>query len=104
MPIPIHQEPDDELTRNTDQENCCFCRAPTPWWTSLPNRRGQLQVACCPSCAARGEPVDVPTKAVWFRRERIAHRPSYSEIAMGSDREYQPAPIVPIEEEKSDVL
>jgi len=99
MPIPIHQEKDDELTRNTDLEKCCFCRDRTPWWTSLPSRRGGQQVACCPTCASRGDPKDVPSKTDWCRREQIAHRPTFGEIAHGSDRDYPPAPIVPIKEE-----
>jgi len=55
MPIPIHREPDDELTQNTGQEKCCFCRTPSPFWTSLSDRKPGEQVACCTLCAARGE-------------------------------------------------
>lgn len=47
-------------------ENCCFCRKPTPFWYT-PN-----DVACCPACAEFADAQDVPTKAVWLRRERIA--------------------------------
>lgn len=86
MPIPIHREPGGE----PPYEACCFCRAVTPWWTALPKKI----VACCPKCAARGEPADVPTKKAWCRREHIAHRPTIGEIHSGLDREYPPAPVV----------
>jgi hypothetical protein len=98
MPVPIHEEVDDELTRNTDQEKCCFCRDQTAWWTSLPNRKPGAQVACCPHCASRADPKEVPSKTAWCRRERIAHRPTYGEVSRGHDKDYPPAPIVPIED------
>lgn len=46
-------------------ELCCFCRTQTKFWT-------KTDVACCEKCAARADEGDVPSKAVWFRRERIA--------------------------------
>jgi hypothetical protein len=87
VPVPIHQgdfEPPYEV--------CCFCRTPTPWWTSLDRPIGE-QVACCPHCASRANPEEVPTKKAWCRRERIAHHPAYREIFQGSDQEYPPAPV-----------
>lgn len=89
MPIPIHREdPEDPPV-----ERCCFCRNVTPFWTSLSDRKGGQQVACCEHCAGRGDPVDVPTKDQWCRRERIAHRPTIGEISQGRDRNYPPPPI-----------
>jgi len=66
--IPVQLEPHAE----PPYERCCFCRTPTPIWTDLPNRTPGEQVACCDRCAKRAHPQDVPTKAVWCRRERIA--------------------------------
>jgi hypothetical protein len=91
MPIPIHPEPEEDIC-----EKCCFCRSKTAFWTSLPDRPPGQQVACCPHCASRGEPEDVPPKPVWCRRERIAHVPTYGENSLGLDRFYPPAPIVPM--------
>jgi len=47
-------------------ERCCFCRKPTNTWYK------PKDVAVCPTCAGRANPVDVPSKAEWCRRERIA--------------------------------
>jgi hypothetical protein len=99
MTVPISREKEDELTRNTKSEKCCFCRAGTPFWTALPDRKLGQQVACCPHCASRANPKDIPSKAAWCRSEDIAHIPSYGEIAQGHDKNYPPAPIVPIKEE-----
>lgn len=68
MTIPIHQEPDI----GSPHEKCCFCRTPTPYWTSLDTRKPGEQVACCQPCSKRGDEIDVPSKKVWCRRERIA--------------------------------
>jgi len=46
-------------------ENCCFCRRETTFWY-------QKQIACCKDCASRANKEDMPTKAQWIRRERIA--------------------------------
>lgn len=67
--IPVEQDPDPE---ETFLENCCFCRKTTRYWTNLVSRKPGDQVACCPECAKVAEPDDVPTKEVWWRRERIA--------------------------------
>jgi hypothetical protein len=55
-------------------KRCCFCRIPTSFWTELKNRSLNEQVACCPECAYRALPDDVPTKKSWVRREFIAKR------------------------------
>jgi hypothetical protein len=60
-------------TQDRDFDLCCFCRHRTGMWTDLPDREPGEQVACCDSCASRAEPEDVPTKAEWFRREKIAN-------------------------------
>ena len=91
MPIPIHKEPDEE----PPCERCCFCREVTSYWTSLSDRKPGEQVAVCLHCASRGDPIDVPGKFLWSRRERIAHHPTIGEIASGRDREYPPALIIP---------
>ena len=65
--IKVEQEPDAE----PPFEPCCFCRKPTPFWTCLEGRNEGQQVACCKSCALYAHVQDVPTKAVWCRRERI---------------------------------
>lgn len=93
MPIPIHEEKDPEL-KKYEQEHCCICRDRTTWWTSLPNRKLGQQVAICPHCASRGDPKDVPTKKVWWRREEIALHPTIGDIARGHDKVYPPAPVV----------
>lgn len=69
MPVPIEPDPDPELDLF---ENCCFCRRPTRYWTELASRKPGGQVACCPDCAGRAEPSDVPSKKTWWRREKIA--------------------------------
>lgn len=51
-------------------EVCCFCRVPTPMWTSISTRSEAEQVACCLRCAAARSESEVPTKEAWFRRER----------------------------------
>lgn len=90
MPVPIHKEPDGE----PPMERCCFCRSVTPYWTSLSDRKLGQQVAICQHCASRADPVDVPSKEMWSRRERIARHPTFGEVARGTDRNYPPAPIV----------
>ncbi len=58
-----------ELERGPEPpyERCCFCRASTPYWIAV------LDVACCQPCARRAHITDVPTKAEWMQRERIAN-------------------------------
>lgn len=66
MPISILPEPEPQ----PPFENCCFCRAPTKFWTELEDRTGGAQVACCRSCAEQHEPSEVPTKLDWFKKEK----------------------------------
>jgi len=80
--IKVHKEPDDE----PPFERCCFCRKPTPFWTQLENRTPGQQVACCEACASRAHVQDVPTKAVWCRRERIAESPRVVDPPLGPPR------------------
>lgn len=56
----------DDSTVADPAERCCFCRVKTRFWYT-PN-----DVACCPDCAHRAKPEDVPDKKTWMRRERIA--------------------------------
>jgi hypothetical protein len=70
MSIQIVKEPGDP--RKWEMEKCCFCRTQTQHWTALEGRTEGQQVACCPECAQKANPEDVPTKKVWMRRERIA--------------------------------
>lgn len=76
-------------------EQCCFCRAFTHYWSATDSRKPGEQVALCEKCAARADVVDLPTKKVWMRHERIAHRPTFRDLSRGYDREYPPATIVP---------
>lgn len=71
MTISIIRSPDDDIS-----ERCCFCRTSTPFWTDRAGvgRIGRDDVACCESCARRAHPGDIPSKAVWFRRESICDR------------------------------
>lgn len=76
MPVPVCIDPGPSC------ERCCFCRDRTRHWTSLTGRKPGQQVAICLHCAGRASSEDVPTKDVWFRREKIAHRPSIGERAL----------------------
>lgn len=67
MSIPLTRDPD-----GPPYERCCFCRARTAYWTDLPDRDPGKQVACCPKCAKKATPKDVPSKKTWWRREVIA--------------------------------
>jgi len=49
-------------------ERCCFCRKETRYWYK------PKDVACCQECAVKAEPVDVPSKKIWCRREDIVRR------------------------------
>lgn len=49
-----------------DREKCCFCRNLTSFWCK------EKDVACCERCARFAKLEDVPSKAEWCRRERIA--------------------------------
>jgi hypothetical protein len=57
----------EEATR-MEQEHCCFCAVKTAWWS--PKR----DVAVCPSCAARKDECDVPSKAEWCRSPQAKGR------------------------------
>lgn len=81
MPIPVERE----LEVGLPFERCCFCRGRTPFWTKLDTRKPGEQVACCEGCANHASHEDVPAKAVWCRRERIAeaNRPVMPRIEVG---------------------
>jgi hypothetical protein len=88
--IPIHiEDPDEDI-----HERCCFCRNPTAYWSALQDRKPEKQVALCPHCASRANPDDLPSKATWCRRERIAYRPTLGDISRGHDKNYPPATVV----------
>ncbi len=63
--IPVRANPEAGL------ESCAICDADTDHWTELPSRREEGQVACCPRCAARHAPWEVPTKVAWCRRPHL---------------------------------
>jgi hypothetical protein len=65
--IELTHDGDVDAPDHWPQERCCFCRKPTRYWFT------PKDVACCQECAKRAEPEDVPTKDVWFKRERIAN-------------------------------
>jgi hypothetical protein len=67
--IKIHEEP---VEISDVKELCCFCRKPTSFWYTPEGQDPGKAVACCPDCACRAEPQDVPDKKTWIRRERIA--------------------------------
>lgn len=48
------------------RERCWFCRRMTPFWAT------NFDIAVCEQCAGRAYPDDLPNKAQWLRRERIA--------------------------------
>lgn len=69
--LTVEREPKSMIAMG-ELEHCCFCRTPTPTWTTLADRKAIEQVACCEQCALKAEPKDVPSKEVWCRREEIA--------------------------------
>lgn len=69
--IPIEREEDWATTY--PHEHCCFCRAPTPWWTALADREPGAQVACCGECAEQYRPEEVPSKLEWCNKERVIY-------------------------------
>lgn len=74
---------DEKPPERWENERCCFCREPTPFWTQLGRRPGD-EVACCEKCAKRAYPPDVPSKRVWVRREMIVNGgPPYPEAPLG---------------------
>lgn len=64
--ITVTHEPPDMADLEHIQERCCFCREHTRYWVV------NMDVACCQRCARYADPDDVPAKAVWCQRERIA--------------------------------
>lgn len=68
--IPTKREPIGWSRGSWEMERCCFCRQPTPYWTTLPDRTPGQQVACCETCAPIRNPEEVPSKAVWCGLER----------------------------------
>lgn len=48
-----------------NDERCCICRKDTEYWT-------RNFIALCDKCAALADPIDIPTKKQWIRREDIA--------------------------------
>lgn len=64
--IPTEREP---VAMGRPYEHCCFCRAHTPFWTTLPHRKPGEQVAVCLSCAKTHAPAEVPTKQAWCDSE-----------------------------------
>lgn len=61
-----------QVTENPDgyyPERCCFCRAQTNYWYE------DKDVACCPTCAQRAVPTDVPSQREWCTRENVAEAP-----------------------------
>jgi hypothetical protein len=73
--IPIEREPE----ATPPYEQCCFCWNRTPFWTTLADRKGGAQVACCQECAKTHEPKEVPTKDAWFDEAR-ARNPRFYEV------------------------
>lgn len=73
--ITIVQEP-KEISREFghSRERCCFCRAPTPHWTAIPERTPGEQVACCPECGETRSPEEVPSKTEWCASERALRK------------------------------
>lgn len=70
-----------EVKREPEQpEQCCFCREPTPFWFT------ENDVACCQRCAKFANAKDVPTKAVWLRRERIAGGMVYNPVTRNHEQ------------------
>lgn len=49
------------------QEPCCFCRKPTRYWVAPVTGKS---VACCPKCAPKYHPRDLPSKAEWMSANR----------------------------------
>jgi len=69
--IAIEREPKD--AGGPPFERCCFCRAPSPFWTLLADRKPGAQVACCQDCAASHEASEVPTKRAWCDKEKAIY-------------------------------
>lgn len=72
MSIPIKRE--SGPFAGWPHERCCKCRACTPFWTALADRKPGEQVAICQACAEKHEPNEIPTKQAWFESERAIER------------------------------
>ncbi len=71
--ITVQKEPAaiaKEFPSTTQIELCCFCWKPTRYWVAPVT--GQ-SVACCPKCAPKYHPRDLPSKAEWCRRSEEAN-------------------------------
>lgn len=73
MAIVVEHEPAD-IVACPIQERCCFCREFTRYWAM------NFDVACCQRCAGNADPMDLPTKEQWCRRERIARSKTPAEL------------------------
>lgn len=71
--IPIRIDPlaYHRFVAENDYEACVFCTVPTPWWTALPDRAEEDQVACCPACAEIEDPETVLCKRGWVLRDYL---------------------------------
>lgn len=94
--IPVEAEKD---AGNLPYERCCFCRKPTPYWTTLTSRPANENVACCKKCAEVYRIKDVPSKRYWCEKEQqireaisptlsLTHREPYSRPAKKLGRGY----------------
>lgn len=70
--IRLEKEPVDP---GPPYEACCFCRAPTAYWTKIAARQPGEQVACCQACARTHKVPEVPTKEAWFEKEERLSEP-----------------------------
>jgi hypothetical protein len=65
----IEVRKEDEIYSLLTLENCCLCRAATPYWYV------HKDVACCQACAATATPDMIPSKAEWCAKERALQNP-----------------------------
>lgn len=69
--LPVYLDPyDDANAISRISEKCCICRHPTLYWYKSPVGL-QETVAVCQFCADVADPSDVPSRAEWFRREKV---------------------------------
>jgi hypothetical protein len=71
--VKVVKEPDGDPAA----ERCCFCDKRTKYWYFPPgSRRKKIncnEVACCPECAKKHNPEDMPSKDVWCANQRLLH-------------------------------
>jgi hypothetical protein len=67
MTIPVKKEKKAQGERSVP-ESCAICCRDSAYWTDLPDRSQEQQVACCRRCAKYNSPRDVPTKLEWLTR------------------------------------